>query len=150
MCIRDRRQRERMEEAAKASGAYDSICALPEGFDTLLGKKAGDGVELSDGQWQRIMMARLLMSPAPFYILDEPAAAIDPAAESRLYEKFGEISRGKTTLSITHRLGSTKGADRIFVLKNGTVAEEGSHEELMKKKGLYAKMYEGQKEWYIK
>ena len=148
--LEEKRQRERMEEAAKASGAYDSICALPEGFDTLLGKKAGDGVELSDGQWQRIMMARLLMSPAPFYILDEPAAAIDPAAESRLYEKFGEISRGKTTLSITHRLGSTKGADRIFVLKNGTVAEEGSHEELMKKKGLYAKMYEGQKEWYIK
>lgn len=142
-------QRERMEVATKASGAYDNICALPEGFDTLLGKKAMDGVELSDGQWQRIMMARLLMSPAPFYILDEPAAAIDPVAESLLYEKFAEISRGKTTLSISHRLGSTKGADRIFVLKNGTVAEEGSHGELMEKKGVYAKMFEEQREWYI-
>lgn len=146
--MEEKGQREKMKAAARASGACDSIRSLPESFDTLLGKRAEDGVELSDGQWQRIMMARLLMSPAPFYILDEPAAAIDPVAESLLYEKFAEISRGKTTLSISHRLGSTKGADRIFVLKNGTVAEEGSHEELMEKKGLYAKMFEEQRKWY--
>ncbi len=139
---------ERMECVARVAGAYDMIQALPEKFDTLLGKKAGDGTELSAGSWQKVIMARLLMSPAPFYILDEPAVALDPMAESRLYEKFDEISRGKTTLSISHRLGSTKRADRIFVLKDGRVSEEGSHEELMERRGLYAKMYESQKEWY--
>lgn len=147
--IRHMEQSERMEQAAKQLGIYESIQALPEGFDTMLGKQAGDGTELSDGQWQRIIMARLFVNPAPFRILDEPAAALDPIAESRLYEQFGRISEGKTTISISHRLGSTKQADRIFVLKEGTVIEEGSHEELMSHKGLYAQMYESQKRWYL-
>ncbi len=146
--VRQMDRREQMEYAARAAGAYPVIQTLPDGFDTLLGKQIGDGMELSAGSWQKIIMARLLMSPAPFYILDEPAAALDPVAESRLYEKFEEISKGKTTLSISHRLGSTKRADRIFVLKDGRVAEEGNHKELMKKNGLYARMYESQREWY--
>lgn len=145
---RDLGQREKMEQAAKTAGVYDDIMSLPQGFDTLLGKQAGEGVELSDGHWQKIIMARLLMNPAPFYLLDEPAAALDPIAESRLYEKFEQISKGKTTLSISHRLGSTKRADRIFVLKEGTVVEEGRHEELIKRQGLYAEMYERQRGWY--
>lgn len=137
-----------VEEAARQLGIYESMRKLPQGFDTALGKQAGGGIELSDGQWQRIIMARLLVSPAQLWILDEPAAALDPVAESSLYEQFGQISQGRTTISISHRLGSARQADRIYVLKNGTIVEEGSHEELMKRQGLYARMYEGQKEWY--
>ena len=93
-------------------------------------------------------MARSLMSDAPVQILDEPTAALDPISESRLYEQFGEISQGKTTIFISHRLGSTKLADHIFVLKGGKILEEGSHDRLMEQHGLYAQMYESQRSWY--
>lgn len=93
-------------------------------------------------------MARSLMSDAPVQILDEPTAALDPISESRLYEQFGEISQGKTTIFISHRLGSTKLADHIFVLKGGRILEEGSHDQLIGQHGLYAQMYESQRSWY--
>lgn len=81
-------------------------------------------------------------------ILDEPTASLDPISESRLYEQFGQISQGRTTLFISHRLGSTHLADHIFVLKNGGVLEEGSHKELMGLDGLYREMYDSQRSWY--
>jgi ABC-type multidrug transport system fused ATPase/permease subunit len=81
--------------------------------------------------------------------LDEPTAALDPIGESRLYEKFEEISRGFTTIFISHRLGSTKLADTIFVLDGGKIVESGSHGELMAQAGLYAEMFESQREWYV-
>ena len=141
-------RRRRIENAAKKLGIYEDIMRLPQGFDTRLGRQLPEGAALSDGQWQRIIMARLLVNPAPVRILDEPAAALDPITESGLYEQFGEISEGKTVISISHRLGSTKQADRIFVLKEGRLIEEGSHEELLRKKGLYAGLYESQSQWY--
>lgn len=140
--------RGRMEHYTRELGLYDELMGLPAGFDTPLGKLHDHGVDLSGGQWQRVAMARSLMNPAPVQILDEPTAALDPVSESRLYEEFEKISRGRTTVFISHRLGSTKLADCIFVLKDGAVLEEGSHEELLKEKGLYARMYESQKGWY--
>ena len=95
-------------------------------------------------------MARALMNDSPVLLLDEPTAALDPISESALYEKFGEISRDRTTIFISHRLGSTKLSDHIFVLKDGCVREQGSHEELMAEGGIYAAMYETQQSWYSK
>ena len=85
---------------------------------------------------------------APLLIVVEPTASLDLVSESELYEELGRISRGRTTVFISHRLGSTKLADHIFVLKDGRVCEEGTHEELMENKGLYARMYDSQKSWY--
>lgn len=95
-------------------------------------------------------MARALMNAAPVLLLDEPTAALDPVSESELYEKFGEISKNHTTIFISHRLGSIKLSDHIFVLKDGCVKEQGSHEELMRQQGIYAAMYETQQSWYLK
>lgn len=140
--------KERMAEHTKALGVYEELAALPKGFETPLGKLEDGSVDLSGGQWQRVIMARSLMNPAPVQILDEPTAALDPVSESNLYEKLGEISRGRTTVFISHRLGSTKLANHIYVLKDGRVCESGTHEELMGLRGLYAQMYDSQKSWY--
>lgn len=140
--------RERMEQYAKDLDIWQELSGLSDGFDTHLGRLMKGGVELSGGQWQRIAMARSLMNPAPIQILDEPTAALDPISESRLYEEFERISRGRTTVFISHRLGSTKLADRIFVLQDGKVAQKGSHESLMRDGGLYREMYESQRSWY--
>lgn len=140
--------RERMKEHTRALGVYEELSLLPKGFETPLGKLADGSVDLSGGQWQRVAMARSLMNPAPVQILDEPTAALDPVSESELYEELGQISRGKTTIFISHRLGSTKLADHIYVLKDGGICECGTHEELMERSGLYREMYESQKSWY--
>ena len=121
---------------------------LPRGLETPLGRYVCHGVDISGGQWQRIAMARSLVRPAPLRILDEPAASLDPVAESELYARFGALASGATTLLITHRLGAVKMADRIFVLDCGRVAESGTHADLMRAGGLYCRMYEGQRYWY--
>ena len=139
---------QKMYSITEKLGLHREIESLPMGYDTPLGRLTPESVDMSGGQWQRIAMARSLMSDAPVQILDEPTAALDPISESRLYEQFGEISRGKTTVFISHRLGSTKLADHIFVLKGGKILEEGSHDRLMEQHGLYAQMYESQRSWY--
>ena len=121
---------------------------LPAGLNTYLGKIKTGGVDLSGGEWQRLAVARALYSPAHVRILDEPTAALDPVAESNVYKMFGRISRGKTTIFITHRLGAARLADEIIVIDDGKVAESGSHEELLKTGGIYANMFESQKSWY--
>ncbi len=121
---------------------------LPKGGDTFLGKTEEGGQDISGGEWQRVAIARLLMKKGNFMILDEPTAALDPVAESALYQQFLAISRKKTTLLISHRLGSVKTADCIFVIDGGKIAESGSHRELIEKSGIYEKMYSEQKEWY--
>jgi len=120
---------------------------FPEGIDTMLSREF-DGIDLSGGQWQRVALARGLYKECSLIVLDEPTSAIDPIEETKLYRKFKEISVGKTAIIVTHRLASTKIADRIVVMKNGTIDEIGTHEELMNAGGHYAVMYNSQAKWY--
>jgi ATP-binding cassette subfamily B protein len=136
------------EKVLKFINLDEASTKLTKGVDTPLGKIKSDGVDLSGGEWQRVAMARSMMSTAPLKILDEPTASLDPLSESRVYSEFEELSRGKTTLFISHRLGSTKLADVILVIGSGRLIETGSHDELMSSKGLYAEMYDSQRSWY--
>ena len=139
---------EKAKQAAASFDMQDEIAAMPQGYNTPLGKIEENGIDISGGQWQRLAMARALISPAPMRILDEPTSALDPISESRMYESFEKMNQGKTTIFISHRLGSTKIADKIFVIEQGKVMEEGSHDNLISKGGLYAEMYESQRSWY--
>ena len=147
-CINTKDNEKKVTEAANIVGLSNVIENLPEKLNTHLGKLEHDGVDLSGGEWQKVAMARAIVNPAPLLILDEPTAALDPISESKIYEEFEKISKNRTTIFISHRLGATKLADRIFVISSGKVAEQGSHEELMKQNGIYAKMYESQRSWY--
>jgi len=126
----------------------DLISDLPNGENSYLGKVYGNGIDISGGQWQRIAIARALYKDAPFIILDEPTSSLSPTAESKIYSNFSKIAKDKTLLMISHRLGSTKISDEIIVLNCGTIAEQGSHEELMRKDNIYAKLFNKQREMY--
>ncbi|WP_246552257.1 ABC transporter ATP-binding protein [Vallitalea pronyensis] len=129
-------------------GLNDVISKLPEGLNTPLGRIKDRGVDLSGGEWQRVAIARSLISRSTVHILDEPTAALDPVAESEIYELFDKISKDKSTIFITHRLGAARIADEIFVIADGHVTEHGTHEELLNKGGIYAEMFESQRGWY--
>lgn len=132
----------------RETGLSDTIDRLPQGAATRLGKLTEDGVDLSGGEWQRVAMARALFRPTPIRILDEPTAALDPKAESAMYELFHRVSAGATTLLVSHRLGATKIADSVVVLADGSITEQGTHGQLMQRDGLYAHMYRSQRSWY--
>lgn len=144
----------KLHDDAKIKAALDDagIGELPKtndrGLDLNLGKIYSDGIDVSGGQWQRIAMARSYILDARFVIMDEPTAALDPIAESKMYERFADVLSKRGAIMISHRLASAKMADKIFVLSGGTVAEEGTHEELLKKGGLYHEMWEKQSSWY--
>lgn len=139
---------EHLKYAIDRAGLSETIEKLPQGLDTPLGKIKVGGMDVSGGEWQRIAMARAVINPAPLRILDEPTAALDPLSESRLYEEFEQISKGITTIFISHRLGSTKLAHEIFVIGDGSMIENGTHHQLMNLNGVYSKMYESQRSWY--
>lgn len=145
----------KLHDDVKIKAALDDagIGDLPKmndkGIDLNLGKIYSDGIDVSGGQWQRIAMARSYISDARFVIMDEPTAALDPIAESKMYERFADVLSKRGAIMISHRLASAKMADKIFVLSGGTVAEEGTHEELLKKGGLYHDMWEKQSSWYV-
>jgi len=140
--------REKLMLAAQ-KGKVDSFAEkLPKGYDTLLGRDFKDGVDLSGGQWQRIALSRAFMGDKPILLLDEPTSQLDPMAEADLYHEFSQMVENKTALFITHRLGSTMITDRIFVIRDGVVAESGTHEELMQAAGIYSAMFQSQKQWY--
>ena len=121
--------------------------SYPDGLETMLSREF-DGVELSGGQWQRVSIARGINRDSKVIVLDEPTAAIDPIEETKIYKKFKEISDERTTVLVTHRLGSTRIADRIVVMENGRVAEIGTHDELINRKGTYFDMFMSQAQWY--
>lgn len=135
-------------QAIKDAGGESIIEQYPKGIDTMLGKLTDEGVDLSGGQWQRVAMSRAFVSDAVFVVLDEPTAALDPVAESNMYESFAQIFEGRGAIMISHRLASAKMADRIFVLDGGRIVECGSHSELMENGGLYADMFNVQASWY--
>ena len=135
-------------EAAHLAGLDEVVGRLKQGLDTPLGKIRKGGQDISGGQWQRVAIARSLVSRAPVRILDEPTSALDPISESNLYRDFEKLMAGKTTIFVSHRLGSTKLADEILVIDGGKIIERGTHEELMAARGQYAEMFEAQREWY--
>ncbi|MFZ5993224.1 MAG: ABC transporter ATP-binding protein [Deinococcota bacterium] len=135
----------RLEEAARAGGASELLRRL--GAEALLSKAFG-GTELSLGEWQRLALARAFFRQAELLILDEPTASLDPKEEAHLYGRFAELAQGKTVLLITHRLASVQMADRILVLREGRLVEEGSHQALLRHNGVYAELWRLQAEGY--
>lgn len=144
-----RTDRARVESCLKKVGLWERIASLPHGIDTPMTRETEEqGVVLSGGQRQKLLMARALYRDAPVYILDEPTAALDPIAESETYEQFRTMADGKTVLYISHRLASTRFCDRIVLLENGRAAEEGTHDTLLRSGGRYAELYEMQSRYY--
>ena len=124
------------------------IRRLPAGYDQMIGKRFRGGVELSGGEWQKVAIARAYMRDAQVLILDEPTAALDARAEFEVFERFKELSEGKTALLISHRFSSVRMADRIVVLADGAVEAMGTHEELLAQGGRYAELFELQAAGY--
>ena len=136
-------------EAAARADAHEFISMLPEGYETMLGREFSGGFDLSIGQWQRVALARAFFRDAPFVILDEPTASLDARAESNLFERMRELLHGRSVVLISHRFSSVRSADRIYVLHDGRVVEEGSHEDLMARDGLYAELFTLQARAYV-
>lgn len=142
-----------IDEAALQSslakvGLTDRVQQLPQGVHTRLYNNNGSGVDLSGGEAQRTAIARALYKDAPFVILDEPTAALDPIAEAEIYEQFSQMTAGKTAVYISHRMSSCKFCDRIIVLDHGRIAEDGTHGTLLANHGIYANLYETQAQYY--
>ena len=141
--------RESLEGALHDAGGARVLAALPQGWDTVLSREFEGGADLSGGQWQRVALARALAAVrggAGLLVLDEPAAALDVRAETELFERFLEVTRGVTTILVSHRLSSVRRADRIVVIDGGVVVEDGTHAELMRAGGRYARMFSLQAE----
>lgn len=141
--------RQKVKQCIAQAGLTEKIESLPNGYDTHLGRVAFlDGVLLSGGETQRLMLARALYKDGPILILDEPTAALDPVAEHDIYTKYNEMTAGKTSVFISHRLASTRFCDRILFLQDSRIAEEGTHESLIQQGGGYAKLFEVQARYY--
>lgn len=139
----------RVLDCLEKAGLRDFLAELPQGLETYLGHDVHlDGTLLSGGQTQRLMLARALYKNGPILVLDEPTAALDPIAENDIYMKYNEMTQGKTSLFISHRLASTRFCDRIILLADGKIAEEGTHEELMALNGRYSELFEIQSRYY--
>ena len=140
---------EKVKDCIEKAGLTEQVEVLPQKYDTHLGKQAYlDGVQLSGGQMQRLMLARALYKDGAVLTLDEPTAALDPLAENDIYQKYNEMSAGKTSVFISHRLASTRFCDRILLLEDGRIAEEGTHQELMALGGRYAELFQVQARYY--
>jgi ATP-binding cassette subfamily B protein len=138
----------RIARAARSSQADEVIAGLPAGYGQRIGKRFKNGVELSGGEWQKVAIARAYMREAEVLILDEPTAALDARAEFEVFQRFKELSKGKTAVLISHRFSSVRMADRIFVLLDGRVEAAGTHDELVATPGLYAELFELQASGY--
>ncbi len=146
--IEARDDRDRIVEAARRSLADEVIERLPKGYDQVIGKRFKNGVDLSGGEWQKVAIARAYMRDAQLLILDEPTAALDARSEFEVFQRFKELSVGKTAVLISHRFSSVRMADRILVLNEGELESSGTHEELLAQRGRYAELFELQAAGY--
>lgn len=140
---------DRVKDCVEKAGLTEKILSMKNGFDALLNRTVYEEAEaLSGGETQRLMLARALYKDAPVLILDEPTAALDPIAEENIYQKYNEMAYGRSSVYISHRLASTRFCDRILYIDDHVIAEEGTHETLMEKKGGYAALFEVQSRYY--
>lgn len=139
----------KVKNCAEKAGIFEKLDGLPRGFDTCLCKEVyEDGASLSGGETQQLMLARALYKNAPIIVLDEPTAALDPIAEKDMYNKYNELTAGRTAVYISHRLASTRFCDRIILIDSNKILEEGTHDELTEKGGIYAGLFEIQSRYY--
>lgn len=141
--------RKDVEKALREAGLWEKIASLENGMDTHLMKGVyNDGIDLSGGELQKLMLARAIYKSGSILVLDEPTAALDPIAENELYLKYNQLTQGKTSLYISHRFASTRFCDRIVLMEDGVITESGSHNELMEQRGKYAYMFDVQSQYY--
>jgi len=138
----------RIAEAGRRSGVDSVVGRLPLGYDTLLGRWFREGQELSEGEWQRIAMARAFWRDARLLILDEPSSSLDPLAEAELLRQFRELLGGRSAIIISHRFSTVQMADCIYVVDRGRIVEKGRHAALLEKNGHYARLYRAQAQHY--
>lgn len=147
--IKRENDKEAMWDCVRKAGLEEKIMSLPAKEQTCLLKQVSeDGTQLSGGQEQRLLLARALYKDAPILLLDEPTAALDPVSENEIYQKYCDLTAGKTSFFVSHRLASTRFCDRIIFMENGTIAEMGTHDELMQMNGKYADMFAVQSKYY--
>jgi ATP-binding cassette subfamily B protein len=139
---------ERIIAAARDSGADGLITGLPQGYETTLGKWFEDGEELSIGEWQKVALARAFLRDVQIIVLDEPTSALDAQAEYEVFNKFRQLAEGRTAILISHRFSTVRLADHIYVLENGRISESGTHDELVRRGGRYARLFETQAQYY--
>lgn len=135
-------------ECIEKAGLTQKIKELPDGIKTHLGRVFTDGIDLSGGELQRLMLARALYKNSPIIVLDEPTSALDPIAESEIYKKYDQLTNGRMAVYISHRLASTGFCDRVILLEGGEISEEGTHNELLARGGRYAELFEIQSRYY--
>lgn len=149
LCREEKVDYERVARCIEAADLTQRMESLPHGVRTMMDKQIHEeAADFSGGERQRLLLARALYKDAPVIVLDEPTAALDPIAENRLYLKYSELTKGRTSFYISHRLSSTRFCDRILFLENGRIAEEGTHDALMERRGKYYAMYEMQSQYY--
>jgi ATP-binding cassette subfamily B protein len=146
--IEERNDAFRVRAAAFKSLAETVIQKFPEGYNQMLGCRFAGGVDLSGGEWQKIALARAYLRDAQLLILDEPTAALDARAEHEVFQRFADLTKGKMSVLISHRFSTVKMSDRILVLENGRIAEQGAHNQLLRSGGSYAEMFELQAAHY--
>ena len=138
----------KLRDCLERAGAAEFVGELPQGVDTLLYRAKDGGVEISGGEAQKLALARALYKDAPFVVLDEPTAALDPISEAQVYAGFDEMVKEKTSVYISHRMSSCRFCDDIIVFDQGRIIERGSHEELLGRQGQYAQMWNAQAKYY--